>query len=115
MRPTIATAAFAASTATTGAITATALLWAIPATLGLLAVGGWVMMALTSQGAFRRKTMDEKMQENRMVLSRSRPQPPRRSLAPLRPSPRRNGHRKRRDVLVGMPGMSIYPGGVERQ
>lgn len=111
---TIAMTAFLASTATTGTVTAAALFWAVPATLGALAIGGWVMMAVTAQRAFGdRKSPHERMMENRTHLHLSRPQIRRRPLGPLS-SPGPNGRRRRRSVLVGAPGSMVWPGRVER-
>ena len=89
---TIAMAAFLGSSAVTGVATAATLMWASTATLGLLAIGGWVLMAISSQGALRdREGMDDRMRENRTHLRLSRPQI-RRPLGPVR-LPSRNGYR----------------------
>ena len=88
---TIAMTAFLGSSAVTGVATAATLIWASTATLGLLAVGGWVVMAISAQGALRdRKSMDDQMRENRRALRLSRPLG-RRPLGPVR-MPSRNGH-----------------------
>lgn len=90
---TIAMAAFLGSSATTGAATAAVLIWTATATLGLLVVGGWVVMAISAQRALQdRKSMSDQMEENRRHLRLSRTQPQRRPLGPVR-MPSRNGHR----------------------
>ncbi len=95
---TIAMAAFLGSSAVTGVATSAMLIWASTATLGLLTVGGFVVMAISAQGALRdRKSLDDQMEENRAETSAahlrlSRGQPQRRPIGPVR-LPSRNGHR----------------------
>ena len=93
MRRTIAMVTFLGSSSVTGVATTTALIWSVTATLGLLAVGGWVMMAISAQAALRdRKGLDDQMRENRTHLRLSRGQPQRRPLGRER-LPSRSGHR----------------------
>jgi len=92
---TIWMATFLGSSAMTGVATTAMLIWTSTATLGLMTLGGFVVMAISAQGALRgRRSLHDQMEENRTHLRLSRGQPQRwaRDLAhPLR----RNGHQPR--------------------
>ncbi len=90
---TIAMATFLGSSAMTGVATTAMLIWTSTATLGLMTVGGFVLMAIAAQGALRdRPGLDDQMSANRTHLRLSRGLPQRRPLGPVR-LPSRNGHR----------------------
>lgn len=91
---TIAMAAFLGSSAMTGVATSAMLIWASTATLGLMTVGGFVVMAISAQGALRtpKENLGDQMQKNRRSLRLSRGQPQRRPIGPVR-MPSRNGHK----------------------
>jgi hypothetical protein len=71
---TIATATFILGFLLTASVVMAATFWAWTLTFLLLGVGGFVGMYWSAQRIFHRKNPDEKMRENRLVLSHSRAQ-----------------------------------------